>query len=53
MQSKTYTPTLAAVWGSAAGLAVSFLGRESRLNLDRVAEIIQAVLQPPDRDQRR
>jgi TRAP transporter 4TM/12TM fusion protein len=38
-----YSPTLAALWGSAAGLAVSFFGRESRLNLGRLAAIINGT----------
>jgi TRAP transporter 4TM/12TM fusion protein len=35
-----YSPTMAALWGCVAGLAVSFITRESRLTLSRVAKII-------------
>ncbi len=38
-----YSPTMAAVWGCAAGLAVSFLRRESRLTPRRVAEIVNST----------
>jgi len=38
-----YSPTMAALWGCAAGLAVSFVSRESRLDLRRAAEIINGT----------
>jgi len=35
-----YSPTMAALWGCVAALAVSFVSRESRLTLGRAAKII-------------